>query len=208
MTLPRFSFRSLALSGALALAACGSDGGGKLQPSFDPQIVTHFADDVVVPTYQQLSTRLGELDTAVQTFAANRTAENLNAAQEAWLAARVPWEQSEAFLFGPVESYGYDPAIDSWPVNRSDLDAVLASSDEFTPAYVHNLQETQKGFHTLEYLLFGQGRTKKLEDFTQRQFDYLKAISSEVKGIGAALADSWTKSVDGHPPYRDVLANA
>jgi putative iron-regulated protein len=73
---------------------------------------------------------------------------------------------------------------------------------------VHNLQETQKGFHTVEYLLFGQGRTKKVEDFNQRQFDYLKAIASEVHGIGASLANSWTQSVDGHPPYRDVLAKA
>jgi putative iron-regulated protein len=209
MALPRFCFRSLTLAGALALAACASDGGGQpQQPSFDPEIVTHFADDVVVPTYQQMATRLGELDTAIQAFAADRTAARLTAAQNAWLAARVPWEQSEAFLFGPVESYGYDPAIDSWPVNRSDLDAVLASSDAFTPEYVHNLQETQKGFHTLEYLLFGDGGTKKVEDFTQRQFDYLQAIAPEVKGIGAALAASWAQSVDGHPPYRDVLANA
>ncbi|MFL5350154.1 MAG: imelysin family protein [Hyalangium sp.] len=208
MTLSRFSFRSLTLAGALALAACGSEGGGQTQPSFDPEIITHFTDDVVVATYQQLATRLGELDTAVQAFTADPTDARLNAAQEAWLAARVPWEQSEAFLFGPVESYGYDPAIDSWPVNRSDLDAVLASNDAFTPQYVHNLQETQKGFHTVEYLLFGQGRTKKTGDFTQRQFDYLKAISAEVKGIGAALANSWTQSVDGHPPYREVLANA
>ncbi len=156
MTLPRFSFRSLALAGALALAACGSGGSGQPQASFDPEIITHFADDVVVPTYQQMATRLGDLDTAVQAFAADRTAAKFTAAQEAWLAARTPWEQSEAFLFGPVESYGYDAAIDSWPVNRSDLDAVLASNDAFTPAYVHNLQETQKGFHTLEYLLFGR----------------------------------------------------
>ncbi len=29
-----------------------------------------------------------------------------------------------------------------------------------------------------------------------------------MKGVSAALANSWTQSVDGHPPYRDVLANA
>lgn len=209
MTLSRFPFRSLVFAGALALAGCSSDNGNQIQqPSFDSEIVTHFADDVVVPTYQNLATRLSELDTAIQAFAADRTADKLTAAKNAWLAARVPWEQSEAFLFGPVESFGYDPAIDSWPVNRSDLDAVLSSDDAFTPQYVHNLQETQKGFHTLEYLLFGDGGAKKLEDFTQRQFDYLMAISSEVKGIGAALASSWAQSVDNHPPYRDVLANA
>ena len=54
----------------------------------------------------------------------------------AWVAARVPWEQSEGFLFGPVDTFGYDPAMDSWPVNRTDLDAVLASGQAFTPEYI------------------------------------------------------------------------
>jgi len=207
MKLSRVSLRVLTLSGALALAACADDGGAA-EHSFDQQIIARFADDVVVPTYKQLATRLEALDTAVNALATDRTAARLTAAQDAWFAARTPWEQSEGFLFGPVDSYGYDPALDSWPVNRSDLDAVLASSDAFTPTYVRNLQETQKGFHTVEYLLFGDGRTKTVADFNQRQFDYLKAISTEMKDISAALANSWTQSVEGRPPYRNVLAGA
>jgi len=207
MTLSRFPLRALTLAGALALVACADDG-GQAEHSFDPQIITHLADDVVVPTYQQLATRLEALDVAVNALVAAPTEARLTAAQEAWLAARTPWEQSEGFLFGPVDSYGYDPALDSWPVNRSDLDAVLASSDAFTPQYVSSLQETQKGFHTVEYLLFNDGRTKKVSDFNQRQFDYLKAISAELKGVGAALANAWTQTVEGRPPYRDVLAGA
>jgi putative iron-regulated protein len=207
MKLSRLPLRVLTLTSALALAACGDDG-GEAQPSFDKEIIIHFADDVVVPTYQQLSTRLDALDAAVNALVTDRTAARLTAAQDAWFAARIPWEQSEGFLFGPVDSFGYDPALDSWPVNRSDLDAVLASSDAFTPQYVQNLQETQKGFHTVEYLLFGEGRTKRVQDFNQRQFDYLKAISAELKGIGDALEKSWTDSVEGRPPYRNVLAGA
>jgi putative iron-regulated protein len=73
---------------------------------------------------------------------------------------------------------------------------------------VQNLQETQKGFHTVEYLLFGEGRTKTVADFNQRQFDYLKAITAEMKDVSAALAKTWTDSVNGQPPYRNVLAGA
>ncbi|KFE64618.1 imelysin family protein [Hyalangium minutum] len=207
MKLTRLPFRVLTLAGALALSACADDG-EQSQHAFDPQIINHLADDVVVPTYQQLSTRLNALDVAVNALIADPTQAKLTAAQEAWFAARTPWEQSEGFLFGPVDSYGYDPALDSWPVNRSDLDAVLASNDDFTPGYVSTLQETQKGFHTMEYLLFDEGRTKKVSDFNQRQFDYLKAISAELKNIGAALSNAWTQSVDGRLPYRDVLAGA
>ncbi|MDY7225240.1 imelysin family protein [Hyalangium rubrum] len=208
MHLPSTSLRTLVLAAALALTSCGSDDEGTTESSFDKEIIVHFADDVVVPTYQQLATRLNTLDVAVQALANGPTAARLTAAQDAWIAAREPWEQSEGFLFGPVDSFGYDPALDSWPLNRSDLDAVLASNDNFTPAYVASLQTTQKGFHTVEYLLFGEGRTKQVGDFNARQFEYLKAISAELKSVSTALASAWTQSVDGRPPYRDVLTTA
>ncbi|MDC0715023.1 imelysin family protein [Stigmatella sp. ncwal1] len=213
MTLSRFWLRPLALTGALVLMSCSDDeGGGPAESTFDKQIVVHFADDVVVPTYQQLAARLEALDTAANALAAAPTAERLTAARDAWFAARVPWEQSEGFLFGPVDSFGYDPAMDSWPVNRSDLDAVLAGSAAFTPEYVGNLEETLKGFHTVEYLLFARdpstGAQKTVQNFTPREFEYLKAISLQLKNIGAALSNSWTQTVDGRPPYRNAFAGA
>ncbi|SET51793.1 imelysin family protein [Stigmatella erecta] len=212
MLFSRSWLRPLALTGALALLSCGDDDSTPSTDAFDKEIIVHFADDVVVPTYQQLAARLEALDTASTALAAGPTAERLAAARKAWFDARVPWEQSEGFLFGPVDSFGYDPALDSWPVNRSDLDAVLAGNRDFTPEYVGNLEDTLKGFHTVEYLLFARnpstGAEKTVQDFTQREFAYLKAISTQLKDIGAALANAWTQSVGGRPPYRDAFANA
>ena len=53
--------------------------------------------------------------------------------------ARIPWEQSEGF-FGPVDSKGIDPSIDS-TVNVEDLNAVLNSKDSLTKEYVDLLKE-------------------------------------------------------------------
>jgi uncharacterized iron-regulated protein len=110
---------------------------------------------VILATYQDLETKAVALRTAVNTFNGAATDPNLAAAQAAWRAARQPWEQAEGFLFGPVETQGIDPAIDSWPVNRVDLDAVLAGSATLNQAYIDGLEGTLKGFHTIEYLLFG-----------------------------------------------------
>ncbi len=174
----------------------------------DPQIVIDFADVVVVPTYQLLATRIDALHGAAEALAAAPDDTTLAAAQDAWLAAREPWEQSEGFLFGPVDTFGYDPAMDSWPVNHTDLDLVLASSDALTADYVANLQETQKGFHTAEYLIFGTARGKTAADVTGRELEYLTAITAELATVAHALAASWIATVDGRPPYRDVFATA
>ncbi|MCP3103183.1 peptidase M75 [Myxococcus sp. K15C18031901] len=207
----RLALAPALVSSALLLGACGSDDDNCCDTSDDKvtsELVADFADNVVVPTYAKLATRLTELDAASVALRNAPSAANLAAAKAAWQAARIPWEQSEGFLFGPVDSFGFDPALDSWPVNRTDLDAVLASNDTLTQEYVRNLQETQKGFHTLEYLIFGDGGTKTVADFTPRQYEYLTAISAELKSVGGSLHDAWTKTVDGRAPYRDTLANA
>lgn len=191
-------------------SACGDDGAETVDSqSFDDQeIVADYADQVVIPTYDLLDQRAGALQTAVDTLAASPTDANLEAAQQAWVDTRLPWEQSEAMLFGPVDSNGYDPALDSWPVNRTDLDQVLGGDETIDQEYVKGLDPSLKGFHTIEYLLFGANNDKTADDFTEREFDYLKATTAELGRIAGLLATSWTDGVDGQPAYRDVFATA
>jgi putative iron-regulated protein len=174
----------------------------------DAAIITDYADKVVVPTYTLLATRAMALEAAVSTLAATPNDTNLSAAKTAWVATRVPWEQSEAHLFGPVSANGYDPAMDSWPVNVTDLNAVLASSNALTQAYVSGLPEEQKGFHTLEYLLWGEDSNKPAAALTARELEYMKALAAELTNVTGQLATSWTAGVMGAPAYRTVFTGA
>jgi putative iron-regulated protein len=201
--------RSALIALTLALAACGGDDDGDGTGGFsDQQIITDFADQVVVPTYQLLDERTQALHTAAQALADDTSAGNLEAAKQAWVDMRVPWEQSEGFLFGPVSAAGWDPAMDSWPLNKDDLEAVLDSDDDLTQAYIHNLAETQKGFHTIEYLLWGETSDKTANMMTERELEYLVALSEELTVITGDLVASWTEGVDGQPAYREVFTTA
>ena len=145
---------------------------------------------------------------AIERFVANPTSQNLKAARVAWLAARTPWEQSEAFAFGPAESLGYDGDLDDWPVNETDVTAILKSSDRLTPEYVVNLQTTEKGFHTIEFLLFGLNNDKTVSDFSRREFELLKVLSSAFEATARDLVTSWVDGIDGRPAYREVFVTA
>ena len=194
-----------------SLAACGGDdddGGDGAGGFTDQQIITDFADQVVIPTYQLLDERTAALHDAAQTLADAPTMPNLEAARQAWVDMREPWEQSEGFLFGPVSAAGWDPAMDSWPLNKDDLEAVLASDDELTQAYIHNLAETQKGFHTIEYLLWGETSDKAAGDLSARELEYLVALTEELTLITGDLVASWTDGVGGDAPYREVFTTA
>lgn len=199
---------TLALMTPLALAACGSDDGGSAAGFDDRAVIVAFADDVVVPTYELLAARAVALKSAVDSLALLPNEGTLDVARDAWVDTRAPWEQSEGFLFGPVDSFGIDPALDTWPLNRTDLDGVLGTDDALTPSYVSNLAPSLKGFHTMEYLLFGADGAKVAGDFDARELDYLKAIAADFVALTDRLAKSWTTGESGLAAYRDLFASA
>ncbi len=157
-----------------------------------------FANTVVLATYADLDNKAGDLLTAIKALEADTTQANLGQAQAAWKATRRPWEQSEAFLFGPVDTQGLDPALDSWPVNRVDLDAVLASGQALTSASIDALEDTLKGFHTIEYLLFREGDQRKAADITPRELEYLAATTEHLKSKTAQLRNAWDASGENY----------
>jgi uncharacterized iron-regulated protein len=177
-------------------SACGdSDGGPGPAPSFDAgPLLENVALDVVTATYQDLDAEAADLVAAVGALASSRSEADLAAARTAWRATRVPWERSEGFLFGPVSVEGLDPALDSWPVNVVDLQGVLASPSALTKDFIDGLEGTLKGFHTIEYLLFGEDGLKAASDLTDRELEYLQATTESLKGATATLSAAWSPS--------------
>ncbi len=160
------------------------------------ETLTDISNGIIIPTYKDMFERAQTLDSIVALLKISRTDDNLNAAKQAWRDARRPWEQSEAFLFGPVKTKGIDPRIDSWPLNKIDLDGVLASSAPLTKETIDQLESTQKGFHTIEYLLFGVNNSKQAKDFTNRELEYLTATTQSFKAAVFELWKSWDTSGD------------
>lgn len=172
--------------------ACDKGPAGPVDTADYADILRQTTDGVIIPTYEDLYAGSTALVNALAVLLADRTTANLEAARQAWRNARVPWEQSEGFLYGPVETLGLDPSIDSWPVNQADLDAVLNSGDALTKSYLDGQEGTLKGFHTIEYLLFGLNGDKQVDEFTPRQFEYLVACAQSLQGACQTLRDNWT----------------
>ena len=97
----------------------------------------------------------------------NKSQAKVDAACTAWRAMRVPWEQSEAVLFGPAgeeTGLGFDPSMDSWPLDQEDIATIitnknLSSVDDYIGAIG---SESVRGFHTIELLLFKDGQNRKV----------------------------------------------
>lgn len=135
------------------------------------RVVDNFVDAVVLPTYAELQGRNTDLHNAVLAFKAAPSDNAFSTACDAWLAAREPWEKSEAFLFGPVDALGLDPNMDSWPLDQDAIVQILTSgnfdnlnwSDEDGEDKIEAVQSV-RGFHTLEFLLFKDGEPRKVNN--------------------------------------------
>lgn len=178
------------------------------------QIIKNVAQNVITQTYVDLATAAQDLSVAVDQFVANPNDATLANAQQAWRAARVHWESSEAFLFGPVDALGIDPMLDTWPLNRMDLEHVMKSTPNISVDTVRALGTNLQGFHTLEYLLFGDGlatNTKTMAQFNSKQFQYLKATAALLAEYTAQLASAWTTNYDPENPsapgYVQIISN-
>ena len=157
-------------------------------------IISSTATNVVLASYEDFSANAKKLTDALLAFKFSPTATKLQEVQFAWRDTRRPWEQTESFLFGPVDTQGIDPAMDSWPVNRTDLDAVLNSGNTLDVPFVTALDDTLHGFHTVEYLIFGGDNNKKAADITPREMEYLLSATSLLHTHIDSLANAWRPS--------------
>ena len=129
-----------------------------------------YADNVVVATYSKMGAAAVKLDKAVESLKKDPSDAKVAEAAGRWKEVRKQWELSESFLFGPAAFASLDPKLDSWPLDRVQLDAVLAQIDsgklEIDAGYVRDyLGAALRGFHAVEYLLYRDG---KPVDFTYR----------------------------------------
>ncbi|MGR3620945.1 imelysin family protein [Pseudophaeobacter sp.] len=127
--------KSLFLTGtALAALTLGA------MPAFATDkaaVLTNYAN-IAEAKYQDSLITAKVLQGAVEALIASPSAEALEAAKSAWLAARVPYQQSEVFRFGNAVVNDWEGKVNAWPLDEGLIDYVDASyggpSDENTLA--------------------------------------------------------------------------
>jgi predicted lipoprotein len=134
------------------------------------EIVHTYVDQVVLPTYADLVAKTASLRQTIVLLSNQPSSANFKKAADLWIEAREPWETSEAFLFGPVADLGLDPNMDSWPLDVDAIKGVMESGKieeliKWEGEYDEDNEDIEavqnvRGFHTLEFLLFKDGKAR------------------------------------------------
>ena len=127
---------------ALAAALVGGLAISPVAAETDAAAVLATYADIAHAAYEDSLTTARALDAAIDRLIESPNRETLNAARKAWLAARVPYQQTEVYRFGNPVVDGWEGMVNAWPLDEGLIDYVEASygtaSDE-NPFYVVNV---------------------------------------------------------------------
>jgi putative iron-regulated protein len=178
----------------------------KTKKEVQQSILNDFSSKVALAMYADMEIKMNDFYNSCLALDTVTTDNNLLTARNNWKAVRGVWEQSEAFLFGPVSTNNIDPSIDTWPVDFTALDSLMNSTFVFSQSNIDILGDELKGFHPAEYILWGETGTKTSSEFNAREKEYLVALSADLKFKASSLRSSWDPSVSGN--YTTQLTTA
>lgn len=92
-----------------------------------PRDVLKTYADIALAGYEDSHITAQSLDAAINTFLASPNEDALDAARKAWVAARVPYQQTEAYRFGNAIVDDWEGKVNAWPLDEGLIDYVDAS---------------------------------------------------------------------------------
>ncbi len=209
----------------------GGEGGGASAPttyaleSTDAKIFDYDAAkqvaayvDLASKSYAQAANDAASMEKMIDAFLAAPSAETLDAARKAWVAARPSYLHTEAFRFydGPIEAV--EGEINAWPMNEAYIDYVEGKPDagiindtkiklDVDSLQGSNQKQDEKdvtiGWHAIEFLLWGQDLSlegagnRPHTDYiagqgnNDRRRTYLKLVTGQLVKELQALKGTW-----------------
>lgn len=221
-----FKFMSRALCVAMVaagFASCSSNNNDEPEAESQKETMlkaalSPYVNNTVIPTYKGMADNailLSEACNKIQEeFEAGKlTAETVAEAGKYWNLSRAYWEKSEAFLFDAASDYNVDPHIDSWPLDKNAMDALLVRLRNGEEGSLDNLGYGLLGFHAVEYMLFElnedgtQSRTHNL-NYTSEELIYLCAVAEDLRDQCVLLEASWAGRENVTKEKQQILEDA
>ncbi len=122
MTKRAAGLAAVAVVALLPFAAPFTAGAQTAKPAFKDVAKTYA--DIAHAAYEDAATGAKALKKAVDTLVAHPTEDNLAKARTAWLNARVPYMQTEAFRFGNPIVDEWEGKVNAWPLDEGLIDYV------------------------------------------------------------------------------------
>mgnify|MGYP006301651537 CR=1 FL=1 len=207
-----YSIYSLLLLLIFALLyGCTDDGAVGPDPDdFDRSaILVNWADNLIIPAYQNFVVDAGAMDTAAEDFGANPTAAGLEALRQSFENAYLGFQTVSMYEIGPAmlgtQGIKLRNFLNSYP---ADTDQVLENAASGSANLDLPSQLDAQGFPALDFMLYGMAESDGdiLNLYAegaeaQAYRNYLKLLTSRITDLAQSVLDDWESG------YRDEFVD-
>jgi predicted lipoprotein len=189
------------------IVACSDDENVNESDNFNREaLLTHTADNLIIPAFVDLSSKLSTLETAVSSFTSSPDASTLTNARMAWLEAYKSWQYVEIYNIGLAEQELYNFQVNIYPTNIIDIQNNINSENVDLAAAGNN---DAVGFPAIEYLLYGTGTTdQEVVEFystnsnSESNAAHLNELTVRLKTLTDMILTDWRNG------YRDQFISS
>lgn len=135
---------------------CKDEGPGDEQVYDRTDLLTNWADNLIIPAHEDFFTKITALKTATTTFTDTPSEGSLSTVRSAWKSAYIAWQNISMFEIGKAEALNFRNFMNIYPVNTTEVDQNISSGTyDLTLPSLFDAQ----GFPALDYLLNGLAST-------------------------------------------------
>ena len=163
--------------------------------SISPNAVMQTYANIAYATFSDALSAAKQLQSQINTFVTTPSAQTQQAAQQAWLAARKPYSQSEVLRFANPVVDQWEVKVNAWPLDEGLIDYVqsdrydyaegnkfakaniIAGNEPITASLLQQYNEkggseanVATGYHAIEFLLWGQDLNQPPNSAGQRPY--------------------------------------
>nr|WP_321225629.1 imelysin family protein [uncultured Psychroserpens sp.] len=199
---------ALSLFAIAMLIACSksNDSGGTTDDFNRQAMLTNWADNIIIPAYQDLSGDLATLTSAKDSFVATPNQTTLDALRLSWLEAYKTWQHVEMFNIDKAEQTNYAFQMNTYPTNVTDIQNNITTGI-YDFGIVNNNDAV--GFPAVDYMLYGiaDNDTEILNAYTtasnfEANTTYLSDLIDQMQSLTTIVLEDWTLN------YRDEFVNS
>ena len=187
----------------LVFPSCGDDEIGEMMMEESPfdrrAMLTFWADQVIIPAFENYLGELNELILAKDRFLSEPGLETLDGLRETWLSSYLAWQEVSIFDIGKAEEVGLRNFTNIYPSDIEDIEKSIIEGN-------HNLELPSnfdiQGFPALDYILFGleSDEAQLVERLsTENHASFLSDLVERLHGLASEVSNDWNNG------YRDLF---
>ena len=201
----KIKFLLLSIFSVFLIIACSSesDENQNQVADFDrSSILKNYADNIIIPRYNNFKADLDDLKTVVDEFASSPNSANFDKVHNQWFKAYKTWQHVEMFNIGKAEQIMYLNTINTYPVDELRINENI-NSKRYELSNANDW--SSQGLSGVDYMLHGieDNKEKVIQKYVDdtNYGDYLKNLLVIMTSNTDDIVQDW-------PTYKDTFVQS